>query len=290
MYECIYCKQPFSSAREKGYHQRYCKLSPYYEKRKLAFQLAGKKTSENNKGKHWVPRTLYTFTCEKCGMSFSKELTDTQRRKMTHFFCSRKCANSRNKSESTKNKVSMTLKIRAFLKKTGESVFTGFHPLNTCRNCGVEISRLATYCIKCFKKCMEYTDSTRLKLRAAGLKAAMANAESKRSLNEIEFCKKCETTFKSVKHNEALFNGWDADIIIEDYKLAILWNGAWHYKKIKENQSLSQIQNRDSIKLKEIQACGYIPYVIKDMGKANKDKVEREFDELLNFIKRLDSK
>ena len=38
-------------------------------------------------------------------------------------------------------------------------------------------------------------------------------------------------TSKNVKHNEAIFNGWDADVIIEDIKLAVLWNGKWHYEK-----------------------------------------------------------
>ena len=45
---------------------------------------------------------------------------------------------------------------------------------------------------------------------------------------------------------------WDADIIIHDYKIAILWNGAWHYKQISKNSSLIQIQNRDVIKINEI--------------------------------------
>lgn len=38
-----------------------------------------------------------------------------------------------------------------------------------------------------------------------------------------------------------MFNGWDADIIIEDLKIAILWNGKWHYEKITEKHSVSQV-------------------------------------------------
>ena len=56
-----------------------------------------------------------------------------------------------------------------------------------------------------------------------------------------------------------------------------MWNGNWHYKKITEKHSVSQVQNRDALKIKEIESCGYIPYVIKDTGKYNKSFVEEQF-------------
>lgn len=85
-----------------------------------------------------------------------------------------------------------------------------------------------------------------------------------------------------------MFNGWDADIIIEDLKIAVMWNGPWHYKQIgkpSKYRSLEQTQNRDKIKLKEIKNCGYFPYVIKDMGKYNKSFVEEEFKIFLAYLR-----
>ena len=79
----------------------------------------------------------------------------------------------------------------------------------------------------------------------------------------MAFCELCEKHFKNVKHNEQLFNGWDADVIIEDIKVAILWNGPWHYRKLFKSHKLKQIQNRDKIKVKEIENFGYTPYIIK---------------------------
>jgi uncharacterized Zn finger protein (UPF0148 family) len=73
--------------------------------------------------------------------------------------------------------------------------------------------------------------------------------QDKRSKNEVLFYDMCIEYFNNVKHNEQLFNGWDADIIIEDIKTAVLWNGAWHYKQIMKNQNLKQIQSRDKIKI-----------------------------------------
>ena len=95
--------------------------------------------------------------------------------------------------------------------------------------------------------------------------------------DEILFFEKCSDYFKNVENNIPIFNGWDADIIIEDLKVAILWNGKWHYEKIKANHSVKQVQNRDRLKIREIEKCGYKPYIIKDLGKYNLEKVNSEF-------------
>lgn len=117
--------------------------------------------------------------------------------------------------------------------------------------------------------------------KIGGLKSAIC--QNKRSKNEIYFGELCRQKFKEVKFNNPIFNGWDADIIIEDLKIAILWNGKWHYEKITAKHSVEQVQNRDKIKLKEIIKSGYIPYVVKDMGKENKKFVKKEFEK---FIKK----
>ena len=60
-----------------------------------------------------------------------------------------------------------------------------------------------------------------------------------------------------------MFNGWDADIVIEDIKTAVLWNGIWHYKKITKKHSVAQVQNRDKIKIDEIKKGDIIPMSLK---------------------------
>lgn len=117
------------------------------------------------------------------------------------------------------------------------------------------------------------------------IKILQIQSEARRSKNEIYFAELCEKYFDTIQTNVSIFNGWDADIIIEDIKYAILWNGVWHYKKITENHSVEQVQNRDKIKLKEIKNKGYTPYIIKDMGKHNKEFVEKQFEELLKILK-----
>lgn len=106
----------------------------------------------------------------------------------------------------------------------------------------------------------------------------------KRSKNEIYFGELCSNYFKKVLLNECIFNGWDADVIIEDIKVAILWNGKWHYEKIMKKHSLEQVKNRDKIKINEIKKAGYTPYIIKDMGKHNKEFVENEFEKFKRYV------
>ena len=105
-----------------------------------------------------------------------------------------------------------------------------------------------------------------------------------RSKNEIYFADLCKEKFEGALTNIAMFDGWDADVIIPILRIAIHWNGKWHYQKIKEKHNLENTQNRDAIKLKVIAKYGYTSYTIKDMGKADKNFVEREFEKFLNYI------
>lgn len=130
----------------------------------------------------------------------------------------------------------------------------------------------------------KYSKESWLALHNGGCKGIQHQGDLRRSKNEIEFCKLCEEYFDNVKHNESIFNGWDADII-EDIKFAVLWNGPWHYKQITKSHSVKQTQNRDKIKVKEIEEYGWTPYIIKDMGKANKKFVKEKFDEFLKYLK-----
>ena len=114
-----------------------------------------------------------------------------------------------------------------------------------------------------------------------------ANLQARRSKNEIAFCEMCEEYFgkENVVHNAPLFNGWDADVIITNLKLAILWNGPWHYKKVTKTHNLKQVQDRDKIKINEISKCGFEPYIVKDVGKGNKkSKVLEEFEKLKQYL------
>ena len=207
-------------------------------------------------------------------------------------FCSRHCAVSYNNklrkhiSNETKQKTSNSLK--SYYDQKGRKQ-------HICKVCGKKYFYVKGINTKafCSNECRFYykthrneflTEEALKRISEGGRKSAISQGDSKRSRNEIYFYELCKQKFNKVLNNECIFNGWDADIIIEDYKIAILWNGPWHYKKIKEKHSVKQVQNRDKIKISEIQKIGYIPYIIKDMGKYNKSFVEIEFQKFLEYI------
>lgn len=152
---------------------------------------------------------------------------------------------------------------------------------NFCSICGKPLP----YELRFRKTCSD--DCLHVAYRGAG--KTSASRSNKRSKNEVAFCNLCENYFgaENVLHNEPMFNGWDADIILPDYKLAILWNGPWHYRKIIEAHSLAQVQTRDKIKQDQIKLCGFTPYIIKDNSKFNLNKVNTEFNKLIKYIENL---
>lgn len=87
----------------------------------------------------------------------------------------------------------------------------------------------------------------------------------RRSKDEIKLYDLLLPYFYHVEHNQPIFNGWDADIIIHNTRTAILWNGPWHYQNMPGlKHSLKQVQNRDRIKKKEIENAGWICLVFED--------------------------
>jgi RNase P/RNase MRP subunit p29 len=210
------------------------------------------------------------LVCIKCGESY---VTDKKYKKN---YCSIKCSKTRNFTTETKNKISNTLKEKNI--KVNNS---------TCQCCGknyyVRPSKINTTKY-CSRECCNNSKNYKEMASKGGLASAKIQSEIKRSKNEIYFSELCIKHFKNVKTNENLFNGWDADVIIEDIKCAVLWNGKWHYEKITKKHSVLQVQNRDEIKIKEIVNCGYQPYIIKDMGKYKRKFVEEQFRSFLNYI------
>lgn len=239
--------------------------------------------------------------CKNCG-----KIIPYEKRKTSKSFCCSSCSasfNNRKKvvSEETKRKVSETLK-KLYPKKEKPQCnikkvkHNRFKKKYICKVCGKEYYFIKGECTKkcCSKECSieiklnrkKYlSEETLKKLSESGRKSAKIQFETRRSKNEKYFYELCKSHFENVRHNEPIFNGWDADIIIDDIKYAILWNGKWHYEIIKKDTSLLQIQNRDKIKVNEIIKCGYTPYIIKDMGKYNIKFVTEEFEKFLEKIK-----
>lgn len=209
--------------------------------------------------------TLGMYICKNCQISYKghKDL------RCQNTFCSHKCATIFNNKARNLTRIHKTRKkyprIKRKLKQ--ENI--------ECKNCQTEFTRkgVAKYCTECHK----------IALQRAGCRSAEVQSQTRRSKNEMLFAELCSQKF-SIETNKPIFNGWDADVIIPEKKVAVLWNGKWHYSQISKSRSLLQIQNRDRIKLQEIENAGYTPYIVKDMGKHDPIFVNSEFEKFCEWL------
>jgi hypothetical protein len=222
------------------------------------------------------------LNCENCGKSHSGEYGSGR-------FCSVSCARSfatKSKRKEINKKVSKKISSKKrFVEKTCpicKIIFVKEYKYRKQMTCSSKCARFWTY----HKDNPNYVKNKKNVIEA-GKKSVTSQKDKRRSKNEKMFYEKIKEVFHDSIHNEPIFNGWDADIIIPSEKIAILWNGIWHYKKITKKHSVEQVQNRDEIKINEIKKLGYKVYVIKDLGKHNAEFVNEQFN---IFIKKFNIK
>jgi|688.fasta_scaffold237959_1 hypothetical protein len=221
------------------------------------------------------------YTCSTCGNTETRNVH--KNKKERKFYCSSKCAHSRIRNESVKDKISNS--VKSYYDKVGR--FEGL--VIKCEGCQVDFftkKRTQRFCSRsCASKFNMSLDSRKERSRLRMMKTLESLSQKRRSKNEIMFFELCISEFSNVKHNESIFDGWDADVILMDEKVAVLWNGKWHYEKITERHSVSQVQNRDRLKMKAMTKIGWTPYVIKDMGRHNRTFVKTEFEKFKQWLK-----
>lgn len=186
--------------------------------------------------------------CPKCNITHEKHGT----------FCSRACANSRGpRTEDFKEKLRSKIRGRA-------SPFKGKH----------KVVRIFVNCLICQKEvAIKMSDSIRTTCKSIQCKIDLCKSAGKssaskrkvRSKQEIELFDLCRSAFKNVSSNSVIVDGWDADIVLHDERIAILWNGPWHYRDMKmKNHSLAQVQMRDKIKTEKFVAAGWKVLIFED--------------------------
>ena len=242
-----------------------------------------------------------TVSCDNCQIIFEKQAG--QINKSDHNFCSQSCsAIFNNKQRQTKSKEvevfckycknillvkrGSTKKVcddcKKSRKKENNRINHRLKPSN-CITCNVALlssDGRKKYCDVCRLLVFQELGKKNSKLSVA--------VQVRRSKNEIYFADLCVAKFNKVSTNDPIFvskyGNWDADVIIHDHKIAVLWNGIWHYQQVRKNHSLAQVQSRDKIKIDVIKDNGYISYVVKDLGKHSKSFVEKEFEKFLEFV------
>jgi hypothetical protein len=192
-----------------------------------------------------------------------------------------KCSNSITNTETSLNALRIRYNNKIFIKDT----------IKQCIICDKKFilkNRTQKFCSKnCYtlfiKTDIEYLKNQKINGSIGGTKSA--KSQQLRGKAEIYFSELCIAYFgkDDIICNERIFkdfngNLWDCDIFIKSLKIAILYDGIHHYKKIYKNQKLDQIRTRDKIKRSVILDNGYTYYTIKDLGSFNTNFVENQFN------------
>lgn len=198
--------------------------------------------------------------CPKCFSNHSKN----------GLFCSRSCANSRGKrTEDFKNKVRKKLLGR----KKEVKYFKPRH-IVYCFICGKSIETTKIVRMTC-----KSSDCIRKSQSLSG--RISANKRVKRSKDEMKLFELIKNKIPTALSNQIIVDGWDCDIAIQELKLAILWNGPWHYRDMKmKNHSLKQVQNRDKIKISLFEKEGWKTLIFRD----DLYTPETAFEEIMHII------
>lgn len=202
--------------------------------------------------------------------------------KRIYNFCSKSCGAQHTNKKRDENgfKMSNSARENLALINRKKSLVRYNNNQKSCVVC----NKILTYEKRNKKTCGP--DCLKVIAKLSGQKGGLKSSQvrPKRSKNEIAMYELCKSHFKNVTHNDPIFNGWDADILLHDYKIAILWNGDWHYQEMNcYNHSLEQVQNRDKHKSKLIKEAGWIEYIIKDTTK-EPTKPNDAFNLLLKYI------
>lgn len=255
---CDYCKNVTNGSYGSG---RFCNHTC---QAKYAWKLASKRANEIKSKKAneiYESKMNAECICEKCNKIYIRKNGISNR------FCSRACANKRNHSEKTKQKIANTLKRR-------EDKF--------CLDCGCILSRRNStgYCQICCKKHRTITDVQKEKLRKIQLEKVKNGTHKGWTTRNIKSY--AERFFETVLNNNKIkFNRekkvgkYFLDFVIGNIDLEI--DGKQHkYKDRKESDTL-----RDEFLRKQ----GYFVYRIawneintNDGKQMMKDKIELFLD------------
>jgi len=229
----------------------WCKKPLHFEKRNNRFcssKCCGYLTNKEN------PR-IYTLEYRKkisAGVKKYNQITGVIKKEIIVISKNRKIRQCINCKKTIPN-------FRKFCSKLCENQFYKVIPHlkeSICVVCSKKFEGCRLTCSPQCRKVLLVRDGTK-----GGIKSASKRVL--RSSQEIKLFELLNSKYKCL-HNVQMFDGFDADIIIPDLKLAIMWNGIWHYEKVTKQHSLLQVQKRDEIRISKIIKHGYNYITVKD--------------------------
>jgi nucleoside diphosphate kinase len=203
-------------------------------------------------------------------------------------YCSYKCSNSRAWNDLDKLTKSIAAKKSDKLKEVNK--ISGLKLVEYGKQFPKEKIRIDWICPVCesvlklpkhISKNRKYCSGTcRNKVNNQIIRGTRSKAEKHLELSLTEKFPNLEIVYNSRK---ILSNNKELDVYIPSLKLAIEWNGPWHYMDCRTKEFLNGIKERDLQKEEECKVLGIKLYVVKDLV-AHKKFIHSEVDKIINLI------
>lgn len=154
-YYCDYCKQTFNFQKYQQFaaHKLHCKSNPNYQNR-----------IDKMRKTKILPRIEYVFSCKRCDNQYKVIMTQNDFKKGKYKkYCSRSCANVRNHSKETKQKISNSIN-KYFQDNNKSKKYKNTKKEKRekkkyyCKSCGVLLNNKRKYC----KQCSPFTQNVSL--------------------------------------------------------------------------------------------------------------------------------
>ena len=215
--QCPFCKEIFETARQKGCHQRLCKLNPNRDKMLNSLRNNGSNTWKKLNKERILERKEYKCNCLKCNKEYIVTCTENDYIKGKYKkYCCRHCANSRVISEEQKQCVHNKLV------KEKPKVY--------CKNCNNIISykNKSGYCQHCigkFKNIDEYS-SNRSFVNAFSIleESSIVVASDEYLILQFEYDSNVSLLNKNLKEVEELIK----KVLGKKYKVSALTKTEWN--------------------------------------------------------------
>lgn len=113
-YTCEFCNKSFEKVQSLSAHKRHCRSNPNFNEEQYykVIKTANKKSGQTLHKKYENSKQLYNLNCKKCGAPYQLLLTSLQYNNDNYnHYCSVSCRNSHKLSDSSKKKISNTLKL-----------------------------------------------------------------------------------------------------------------------------------------------------------------------------------
>jgi hypothetical protein len=295
IYNCKFCGEvEIKSSKHAGSHVTNCLKNPNRGKSFEKLKVAGKTNSIEKRNDAIIKYNKNPKKCKNCELPISYD-------KKNNNYCGHSCSASyTNKNRKTKKyqlseKGLESLKLSAekrrkklieFYKKNPEKkkqIIKNLIEKNTK-------TRVEFICPVCGKILMVTENEFKKRKYCGGSCRNKINNKQifgTRSKAEVYLEETLKNEFPNLImmfNDRELLNGKELDVYIPSLNLAIEWNGIYHYKKIRDDESFEKTTNKDKQKISDCVKLNIELYVVKDLT-SGKKFIKEETKKIIKFVK-----